>query len=110
MTTYIISVKVPSELAGKLHGHPYVWKGHVKYRGRLPSDKAGFHTWLLMMLKEQGYTPERYGSMKVKIIRNQAYGESAGFKRVFYGTVDEYDIVSETLSEKTSGDVHKPVQ
>ena len=62
-----------------------------------------------MMLKEQGYTPERYGTMKVKIIRNQAKGESAGFKQIFYGTIDEYDVTLGRLSESASGDVHKPV-
>jgi hypothetical protein len=104
MTCYIVSVKVPSEKAGKYRGHPYAWKGHWRFRGRLPSGEREFHQWLLGILRSHGF----WGGT-VKIIRPQARGESAGFKRVFYGVIDADHVKAERLSEKSSGDVHKPI-
>jgi len=104
MTTYIVSIKVFSEKAGRRRGNPWVWKGHWKHRGHLPTDERSFHLWILGLLRSGGYT----GGI-VKVIRPQAKGESPGFKRVFYGVVDQDHIKAEPLSEKSSGDIHKPV-
>jgi len=101
-TCYIVSYKEYSQKAGKYHGYPWVWKGHAKFRGRLPNDERAFHMWLMGLLRPFGVT---HGVFKV--IRHQAHGESPGFKCVAYGAFDEDHVKIERFTERLSGDEHK---
>jgi len=78
-------------------------EGTLEIRGELPTSEREFHQWLLGLLRSHGYA-----GGTVKIIRPQAKGESAGFKCIFYGTIDQDHVEAKRLSEK-SGDVHKPI-
>jgi len=101
-TCYIISYKAPSERAAKYYGYGWVWRGHVKYRGRIPNDERAFHTWLLNLFRPFGVT---HGTFKV--LRHQARGESPGCKCVAYGHFDEDHVEITRFTERSSGDEHK---
>ena len=78
---YLVRVKVPSEAAKRIHGYGWAWKIVVRMRMRPPETEEGLFDLFYPHVKQ--YLPTRVG-----IIRNNAKGESRGFKSVVYGQMN----------------------
>lgn len=103
---YLLRVKVPSSAAKRTHGYGWIWKVVARVRMRPPETTEGLFDLFYPHVKE--YLPTRVG-----IIRNNAKGESRGFKSVVYGQMNHrtFEIIrrGRAWADGRSQSQHKPV-
>ena len=89
VTYFILREEPPSEYQVRMYHSTHAYR---KVAGRIrvkpPRDKTGFIAWIINNVGVNNFYPARY-----IVCRNQAEGESAGFKKVFDGYVSWDDAI-----------------